>query len=407
MYQIQNSLLQIPIELKFVLNCTNENNNQTSNNDRDISNLDWNRVLTLSFEHGLYPFVYNYLNTYQHHDIPDYVMNTFKHSYIKNCITTMSLSHEIARIVTYMDKNGLKPIILKGPILSARINEDIALRPSSDIDVLFDPHEFDKAEILLEQMDYKRISPDFQLTPRQRRFYIRNDHHFEYYHNKLGIVVELHWRIRSFDIKHFSAVAKIPTQRIENAGSLVHTMDDEYWLVYLMIHGYKHLWSRLRWLYDVKKIINCGNISWNLVYSIADKSEVKSILHQTLILLNIFFEVPIPDKLQESTKNDHKAWYLSETVLSSLNQTDKNEQSSLSSRIKNISYFNFNASWRNKIYHISSLLKPDEVEFKQIPLPDSLFPLYYLLKLYHYVKKSVLFLFSKQETSKSKSNHRI
>ncbi|WP_034378211.1 nucleotidyltransferase domain-containing protein, partial [Dehalobacter sp. UNSWDHB] len=267
--QTNSALPQISNELKFVLNCTN--NSEIKDQDL-ITALDWDKVLTLAYTHGFYPIIYNAIKQLNNARIPDCVMSNLKHCYIKNVFKTMSLADEIVRITRDLNNNDVKSFILKGPPLSIKTNEDITLRPSNDIDILVDPLEFNRAEKTLEQLDYIRISPAFPLTPRQKKFFFRHDHHFEYYNHKRATLVELHWRIRSYNIKRFPSAFDLNAQNIILLEYPVSVMDDEYWFVYLMVHGYKHMWARLRWLYDLKRLMNI-TLDWDKIILIADKSE--------------------------------------------------------------------------------------------------------------------------------------
>lgn len=379
---------QISNELRFVLSCTNKVSHIETEVDHKelLTLLDWDSVLNLALTHSFFPFVYNTVSRLDSSAVPKYVITTLKQHYLKNAIKVVGIADEIVRIVKYMDNYGIQPLILKGPSLSVRINEDITLRPSSDIDILVDPLEFDEAEKLLEQMEYKRISPDFPLTPRQRKYYYKNDHHFEYFHNRRAVLVELHWRIRSFNLKSFPTASNLSTQKINITEYPVPVMDDAYWLVYLMVHGYKHMWSRLRWLYDIKELMY-HTLDWDKIIFIADNSELRSILHQTVILLDVLFKVPIPDQLQESVVIDQKAWQLSYTVMEKLcgNINKKDLPESKFSHKKNFHYYNFNSRWRNQLFYIASFLKPTKEEFNLIALPDILFPLYYLIKPFNWL----------------------
>ncbi len=385
----ENSFPKISKELKFVLECTHDINKAAEIKEL-FPLLQWDNVINMAMTHRLFPFVYNAMRQFGSSEVPENVIKLLQQEYMKSAIKVVGIADEIVRIVNFMRDYGIQPLILKGPPLSVRINEDITLRPSSDIDILVDPLEFEKAEKILELMEYTRISPDFLLTPRKRKFYYKNDHHFEYFHNKHAILVELHWRIRSFDVKLFPTASSLSTQKINITECLVPVMDDEYWLMYLMVHGYKHMWTRLRWLYDIKEFLN-NNLDWDKIIFIANNSELKSILHQTVILLNVLFDVSIPDQLQESVVNDQKAWQLSNTVMENLcENTNKENLPNLKfSRLKNVNYYNFSSRWRNMLIYISSLFKPTKDEFELIVLPDILFPLYYLIKIFNLLWKRI------------------
>ena len=367
-------------ELQFVLNCIN--NKSVFDNTTHL-NLD--KVVMYAVEHRLFPIVFNVLH--HRNDVQNIgsIMKIFQTACFYNAYNITQITNETIRIADKMDNNGIETIFLKGPPLSVRLGEDTALRVSRDIDLLVDINKFDMAEVVLEQLGYRLLVPDFTLTKSQRKFYLRNDHHFEYYHPKIDIVVELHWRIRSYNIKHYSVISNINTQTIDFFDTKIKVMEDEHWLIYLMIHGYKHLWSRLRWLYDIKKFIKDG-CDWDKAIAIANKAEVSTIMRQTMILLNILLEVPYPDKLRKTIENDRKAWLLAERVLIELNRDMSLPDNSLG-RINNIDYFNFNDRWLDKVYALVALLKPNEREFKQVTFPDYLFSLYYLQKAINYIRK--------------------
>lgn len=382
----------MPPELLFVLNCAKYTETDKGKINALITpTIDWDRVLRLAITQGLFPLVYNTLNNLDRASVPEYVIKTLQQHCIKNALKVVSLTNEIVRIINQMDENEIQPLILKGSPLSVKINEDSVFRPSNDIDILVDPLEFSRAEKILEQMGYKRYSPDFSLTPRQQKAYFERHHHFEYFHQKRAISVELHWRIRSFNIKRFPTSSNLSTQRINIAGCLVPVMDDEYWLMFLMIHGYKHMWSRLRWLYDIKEFMKM-NVDWDKIIIQADISELRPVLHQTLILVNELFDIAIPDCLEQSVANDHKAWKLAYTVITKL-ITNENNLAITNFPLKNdffikLNYFNF--KWWNKVFFLISLFKPDEKEFRLISLPDILYSFYYIVKPVHWLCKRIL-----------------
>jgi len=397
---------KMPPELIFVLSCAKyTETDKEKTNALMTPNIDWDRVLRLAITHRLFPLVYNTLNSLDKTSVPEYVIKTLQQHCIKNALKVVSITNEIVRIINQMGENEIQPLILKGSPLSVKINEDSVFRPTNDIDILVDPLEFARAEKVLEQMGYKRYSPDFSLTPWQQKAYFKRHHHFEYFHLKRAISVELHWRIRSFNIKRFPTSSNLSTQKINIAGCLVPVMDDEYWLLFLMVHGYKHMWSRLRWLYDIKEFMKI-NVDWDKIVIQADISELRPILHQTLILVNKLFDVAIPNRMEESVANDHKAWKLAYTVLGKLFTIENNLPSTKSPFKKdlliNLNYFNF--TWENKVFSLFSLLKPSEREFKLISLPDILYPLYYIVKPFHWLWKRILKFGNCMVVDKQKSN---
>ena len=376
---LNKELPKMSPELLFVLSCAKYNQADKETISTLFSpNIDWDLVLNISLAHGLFPLVYNTLNSLNNPTVPEYVIKTLQQHCLKNALKVLGLTDELVRIIKTMDDYGIQPLILKGSPLSVKINEDITFRPSNDIDILVDPLEFERTEQILEQIGYKRYSPDFSLTPRQQKAYFNRYHHFEYFHAKRAIPVELHWRIRSFNDRNFPTAFNLSVQKINIAGCLVPVMDDEYWFLFLMIHGYKHFWARLRWLYDIKELMKL-QIDWNKIINQSDVSGLKPILHQSLILANQLFGVPIPDCLEQAVANDRKAWKLAYTVMDKLVNNDNHKFSPLNYNIlNNFNYFNFN--WKSKLNYLFLQFKPSRIEFRAITLPDVLFPFYYFIK---------------------------
>ncbi|OCZ49452.1 nucleotidyltransferase family protein [Dehalobacter sp. TeCB1] len=375
-----STIPQIPYELRFILECSQ----RISPNQEESNSLDWDKVLRLSLVHRLFPLLYKALS--QHNlTIPLYIMDTLKTHSLKNGLHTISIAEEMVRITKYMISFGVKPIFLKGPPLSTRIGEDITLRPSGDIDILVDPEELIKTETLLKELDYRRTSPDFELTPKQRKFYFKKEHHFQYYNEKHAIVVELHWRIRSYHIKGFPSASELNVQTNVLHGSHVFVMDDTHWFIFLMVHGYKHKWDRLRWLYDIKEFIMQG-VDWKRIIDAAENLELLPILHQTIILLDLLYGIEFPDDLLNAAINDTKAWQLAWIVMEQFSGI-KND-ANLSSppkptheySLRNAKYYNYNSKFNYFFSKMLSTLYPSEIEFKHIRLPDSLFLLYFVIK---------------------------
>ena len=382
---LDKSFAEIPRELEFVLNCVKCSPTEKESICILLSpDMDWDYVLRLSMAHSIFPLVYNTLNSLDTLIIPEYVINSLRQSSIMNAIKVVGMSNEIVRIINNMNEYGIQVLILKGSPLSVKINEDIAYRPSNDIDILVDPLEFASAEKILVQMGYIRVYPDFLLTPRQQEAFFTRCNHFEYFHLKRNIHVELHWRIRFYNVKYFPPLSKLKTQKMNLSGCLVSVMDNEYWLIFLMVHGHKHMWSRLRWLYDIKEFMKM-NIDWDKLIIQADISGLRPIINQTLILANELLDVPIPQCMVQSVANDQKAWQLAFTAIDKL-FININELSLPGPKFlalkKNIfddlDYYNL--PWKSKLFLIFSLFKPCEVEFKLISLPDNLYPLYYFIR---------------------------
>ena len=77
---------------------------------------------------------------------------------------------------------------------------------------------------------------------------------------------------------------------VDFAGRRFKVLNREFELVFLMIHGAKHMWERLKWLYDIKDY-QLDSIDKNKFYKIAEELKAERIISQTNILLKKYFNL--------------------------------------------------------------------------------------------------------------------
>ena len=69
------------------------------------------------------------------------------------------------------------------------------------------------------------------------------------------------------------------------------TLEDNYYFLYLMLHGAKHAWSRLRWLNDIALHIRQDKCDLDLVYSLSFDLKCEHLFMQSLWLLRDIYQI--------------------------------------------------------------------------------------------------------------------
>lgn len=386
-------------ELVFVLNCIRFSEVEKKQMHTLLALiLDWDLCLRQAMEHRVFPLVYKTLRTLNNPAVPDYVLQTLRQECRNNALKAVSMTGEMVRVIRMMEDVGIQPLILKGAPLALKLYEDIALRPSVDIDILIKPQEFAKAEKIMEHAGYKRFEPDLSMTERQTKKYFEKHQHFSYIHPERTICVELHWRTYHFGVNGVPTSSDLSTQKVDIGGCLVSVMADEEWLMYLMVHGCNHMWFRLRWLSDIEKFMK-KNLNWDKIILIADNHELRLVLHLTLILVNELLVVPFPEPLTHDVTNDQKAWELAYMVINGFRENTDEVSSSkflcLKEFIQKPAYYvSFRTGWKRKLSYIFSFIiskfQPRDEDFQLISLPDSLYWFYYLIKPFNCVRRRFL-----------------
>lgn len=202
----------------------------------------------------------------------------------KDKMRILTTAAETLRIAREFTKHNLQHCFLKGVSLNESLYGGLITRPCKDIDVWVDMASYRRAMETLFALGYKKTLPIYELKGFKEDYYIQHKHDIAFYHEDHKIEVELHFRLSYFGINFFSPSPKI-FKSTHLLNTPIQTLEDNYHLLYLMIHGAIHGFIRLRWLNDIALYINKNEISLTYILELAKQIHCEHIVVQTLILI--------------------------------------------------------------------------------------------------------------------------
>ncbi|CAM3962267.1 nucleotidyltransferase domain-containing protein [Lederbergia lenta] len=275
---IDLNLTNISKELKLILEIVKSENDDISKDW--YVDIDWDLFLQLALHHRLYPLIYTKIMKMEGSRIPSYISQTLYKYYQKNTFRMLHLCGEMEKLGKLFNENEILLLFLKGPILADDLYGDISKRTSGDLDILISIENLDKANALLIDLGYEK---DEYIHSVLNDWKWRH-HHFTYYHPIQDTKIEIHWRLNP-------APSKEPTFNelwVRKRKSLItsypiYFMGNEDLFYFLVTHGARHGWSRLRWLVDIHQIVK-KDLNWNALYHLFKKYQSRYIGGQSLIL---------------------------------------------------------------------------------------------------------------------------
>ena len=212
-----------------------------------------------------------------------------------------NLCHGLARIAGLKRATGLLAaggipcLVLKGLSLGQRLYGHPLARDVGDVDLLVSPRTFRAAERVLLENGWRRVKPNFRETPARNRWYDR--FHKEHLLAGPGGLLDLHRRL-SHNPFYFDApfenlhAGSVP---VEIGALSFKALGPEDEFVYLMCHGARHYWKRLKWLCDVAAILASMEPGcFERVSARCRRHGLQSILASTLLLCREAFHVRLP-----------------------------------------------------------------------------------------------------------------
>lgn len=359
----------VPQELQLLL-LLMAGNNESILLDCDYSEIDWDYFLELTRHHRLYPIAYVKLNKLKTDRIPSDVLKVLQREYKKNTFRMLQLCVEMEYAVTILNDCGIDALVLKGPVLSESLYGDVSLRTSKDIDILISIEQLDQARQVMTEFGYEFKE---NLPPIGSEWKWRW-HHLSCTHPQRGIEIEIHWRL-SHDSGNEPSFAELwdRKRRSPLTKSPVYFLGKEDLFLYLVTHGARHGWFRLRWLVDIDRMLFKGIDESKLVL-LLDQYRSKQLAGQALILSSQLLQTPLTKELEPLTKGRH-SYRLAISALEFIKEIVRFEYSEPPVRYQLSLKTNL-----QKIRFLISRLHPDSLDLEMLHLPRQLHFLYYPLR---------------------------
>lgn len=307
----------------------------------------------------------------------------------RNNLTIMKLMAELIRIARRFDREGIQMISLKGPALGLALYGDLSLRTSRDLDLLVSPEEVDAAEQILISMGYAGHCQTAGFTPRQRRYLLERGHHFNYV-NGDGVEVELHWQYADDHSVDFAALwaGRMSVTAFEERLNL---LENEENFLYLLHHGTRHGWMRLRWILDIREIALRGGMDWGSVRVKAQARGMTRMLDQAFVLLNLLFGMEPPTGLKGLEKGQTEVLRQAQRSAALIASAD--DLCFMPNHEHYLTFKKYQIGLRrmpgDRLSFFLTLFRPGATEFQAVRIPDRFFGLYYFFRLVWKLKRLV------------------
>ena len=197
---------------------------------------DWERLVLVAAHHGVLPILYRALRD-RDAEVPDAVLQQLKLEYYANVLRNELAQQLAGEICRALGAERIPVILLKGIALIRTLYDDPGLRRLSDIDLLVDARDVERASAQLQRIAVEPVGT--QETGRGplcdlHRVYLRPD--------LRSLPVELHWRLYEGYQPYAFDLTEVWAQRrpLASAHDGACTMSFEHELAHLCLHLDRH-----------------------------------------------------------------------------------------------------------------------------------------------------------------------
>ena len=289
-------------EYRLLLDCARtklSKDNQSKIRKLVNNSLDWGYLLQISKIHGLTPLLYYHLHRIDYeHRIPQPIMDQLHTIYYSNLARNISLDSELNKILNSFEKEEIPVVVLRGLALAQTVYENIALRATTDIDLLVREKDLSRVIRALLELKFRPLQGGLitkeystelcfvkQLVSREKYF--------------SAVYVDVHQDITSsIRLKRIiktdteGVIRRAHPTRIENVNMLVMAPED------LLLHlTLRHCFERLIRLCDIAEVIKLkkDELNWQFLLEKTKESRITSMMYYTLWYAQQLLEAPVPE----------------------------------------------------------------------------------------------------------------
>jgi hypothetical protein len=335
---------------------------------------DWEYLLATASYHGLLPLLHKHVHASGADLVAVNALSRLKQGSLANSQNVLHLLSKQLKVQRLLKDSGVPVAVFKGSVLSQMSYGEIALRQAGDIDLLIQPQHFARVRVLLESLGYE-MTP--QLTTTQMDSHLKHHCEIQFVRDDWFTVVDLHWALAPksfvFDLETDAVMSRLQTVAV--AGAEVQTLATEDLILYLSMHGAKHLWRALEWISSLGELIRSAeSIDWDVVVERAAQSHATRMLGLALRLVERVSALGIVSQVAGAIDKDESMSRMAEQVVAQIfvisGKADSTETN----------LYNLKIMDRKRDALISTLraiFVPTFTDWDALPLPSSLHSLYY------------------------------
>jgi hypothetical protein len=286
---------------------------------------------------------------------------------------SLKLTAELLEVVEVLEREGIRAVPFKGAVLSQIAYGDPGARPFTDNDILVDRSVLERALECLGRLGYEQ-KPEG--SAKRERYILDTGYKVTLARSPYGPFLDLHWEVALPELGIAPSLREMGqrTGEVVLRGTVVHTLAREDLFLALVIHGARHHWQRLLWIFDLAALARGGELDWNTLHQNSDRFGISTMLNTSLHLCNVCFNTGLPIRGALGSRSLRH-------VESALKLLDRDLGPWASERSKARLFLNgIDRPLVRLKRSFWLVVRPTPRDFEFWNLPDVLFPLYYPLR---------------------------
>ena len=344
--------------------------------------INWQTLLDLAKQHGVRPLLLQSVKSVCWHSVPQSAQLELEQFNRANVQRSLHYVGVLFHLLSDFQEKSIPVAFFKGAVLAQSVYNDLSLREYGDLDVIVHETDVRKAEGILSARGYVAYFPDKDY----RKAFLHYLGQYAFRHLETGLTVDLHWQLsnkyETFPINASEIWPRLQTLTI--SGRSIPTFSPDDLALFLAAHGTKEGWRRLIWICDFAELLrHCRDVDWAAVTDRAERSHCTRALLLAINLASTLLDAPAPLDLVHLAHNDSAIGMLTATVPHKMLRATPGSE--IEELINSLDMYD---RFKQRIRPVVLLLSTRTVgDYTAMPLPKSLWCLYYITRPFRMAKK--------------------
>jgi hypothetical protein len=339
------------------------------------ADLEWEYLLRAASANGILPLLHRHLVAGGAGPVPVEVKAVLRQRLAGSAQACLLLTAALVEALRALADAGLDAVPFKGPLLATALYGDIGLRPFRDVDILVRPRDLPAAVARLGRTGWEVAPGQGPVAGRLRCAWVS-----DLLLARGGSLLELHWRLTPpfFGISDTLDDLAGELVSAEVAGLAVRTLSPTALLFYLSVHGATHRWPRLEWICDVAELLRRqAPLDWERLRASARANGAERMVGLGVLLASELLGAPLPADLS-GLIGRRTVRSLAGAVYHHL--PDESADQNVGLRLAPF-HLAMRERLRDKSRYVAAVMfAPSPLDLEAVPLPPTLYPLYYLVR---------------------------
>jgi hypothetical protein len=336
----------------------------------------WDLLITSATRHGMLALVQQGLHL-AGCKLPDPVIQALAAATHQQTLYQLRLAAELQSLSAVFTTHAIPWLVLKGPAVAILAYHSLALRAFTDLDLLVQRSDLERAQAILSAAGYRQAE---HVAQAQQSAYMASQHHYTFI--RADIVIELHFELRERWFAYPIAACSLWQHAItlQVGSQAIRALCARDQLITLCMHGTGHCWDRLIWICDIAEMLRLQpDLDWPELLA-----QMRSVGAERMLLLGVqlayqLIAAPVPAEVLLRIAADQALPQLAGQVISRL-FSEEAPPRGMSTTTRFV--LAARERWRDRLRAaIGIVCTPTLGDWNAVRLPHVLNGLYYPLRL--------------------------